>query len=210
MPFYAEVVVIIIGIVDVFVSIFLQRKIFIDEEKMYKSQIAMKKFSGEMKEMVKNNASPDELRKKQNEMMPLISSNMQFSLKSAIPSLILFLGIYYVALPYVYKAIAPAYMKATVPFLSFNLNYLTLFLATIFILGIIVAIFISIRDKKNIKKLEAKMAAEEGRIKTDISNDVKVIDTDLKKDFGEQVETKNKKPKFNKKAKKLEKINKGS
>ncbi len=159
MPLYAVLIVIAIGIIDVFVSIYLQRKVFIDEEKMYRSQMKMKKFQGEMKDMVKNNASQEDLMNKQKEMMPLMGENMSFSMKSAIPSLILFLAIYYFILPYVYKAIAPNYLTATVNFIM-PLNYHTLFWATIFILGIIVAIYMSIRDRKNIKKLEERIKNE--------------------------------------------------
>jgi len=159
MPLYAELVVIAIGVLDVIVSIYLQRKVFIDEEKMYRSQMKMKKFQSDMKEMVKNKASQEELMNKQKEMMPLMSENMSFSIKSAIPSLILFFAIYDLILPYIYKAIAPNYIDATVYFIM-PLNYHTLFWATILILGIVGAIYMAIRDRKNIKKLAEKVEKE--------------------------------------------------
>lgn len=161
MPLYAAAFVIIIGVIDVLGSLFIERKILTDEKKLYTNQIAMKRANKEFAALQKEKGlkHPDTMQK-QNEVMNLSFNSMKISMPAMIASIVIFFAVYYVVLPFLYKMVAPNYVDAVFPLLGFKLNFHLLFWVTIFAVGIIGAIFIQLRDRKNVRKLESELGED--------------------------------------------------
>ena len=112
----------------------------------------------ELNQLVKSNAPKEEIAKKQSELMPLISENMKTSIRPMLVILPVFFLLYYLILPTTFHSIANEY----VPFIdSMKLNYLGVFFACVFILGIATSIIIMIYDRKKTKLERQAIAAAE-------------------------------------------------
>ncbi len=157
MPLPTIIMLIVIGVAYVGFSIFAQRKVG-NPKKMRELQQRMNALSKELNALIKQNAPKEEISKKQSELMPLMSENMKTSIKPMLVILPVFFLLYYLILPTAFNPIAHDYM----PFLfSMKLNYLGVFFACVFILGIGTSIVIMIYDKKMAKKEKQALAAAE-------------------------------------------------
>ncbi|MCL4383806.1 MAG: EMC3/TMCO1 family protein [Candidatus Marsarchaeota archaeon] len=143
LPFHIELAIIIISILYISFTLFIQRKVS-DTKKMRQIQSRIQEVSKELNELIKNKAPNEEISKKQKEVMPLITSSLKLQLKPMFIIFPLFALIYYIALPTIFKPVS----ADTIKIFSYNLNYQSFFFAIVFILGIISSIIILIYDKK--------------------------------------------------------------
>ncbi|MEM0154938.1 MAG: EMC3/TMCO1 family protein [Methanothrix sp.] len=156
MPMGTVIIIIAIGIAYVAFSTLAQRKVG-NPKKMRELQQRMNVLSKELNQLVKSNAPKEEIAKKQSELMPLMSENMKTSIKPMLIILPVFFLLYYLVLPTTFHSIANEYIM----FLSMKLNYLGVFFACVFILGIATSIIIMIYDRKKTKiERQALKAAE--------------------------------------------------
>ena len=157
MPMGTVIILIAIGIAYVAFSTFAQRKVG-NPKKMRELQQRMNALSKELNQLVKSNAPKEEIAKKQSELMPLMSENMKTSIKPMLVILPVFFLLYYLVLPTTFHSIANEYVL----FLgSMKLNYLGVFFACVFILGIATSIIIMIYDRKKTKLERRAIAAAE-------------------------------------------------
>ncbi len=157
MPMSTVIILIAIGIAYVAFSTFAQRKVG-NPKKMRELQQRMNALSKELNQLVKSNAPKEEIAKKQSELMPLMSENMKTSIRPMLVILPVFFLLYYLILPTTFHSIANEY----VPFIdSMKLNYLGVFFACVFILGIATSIIIMIYDRKKTKLERQAIAAAE-------------------------------------------------
>lgn len=157
MPMSTVIILIAIGIAYVAFSTFAQRKVG-NPKKMRELQQRMNALSKELNQLVKSNAPKEEIAKKQSELMPLMSENMKTSIKPMLVILPVFFLLYYLVLPTTFHSIANEYVL----FLgSMKLNYLGVFFACVFILGIATSIIIMIYDRKKTKLERQAIAAAE-------------------------------------------------
>lgn len=157
MPMGTVIIIIAIGIAYVAFSTFAQRKVG-NPKKMRELQQRMNALSKELNQLVKSNAPKEEIAKKQSELMPLMSENMKTSIKPMLVILPVFFLLYYLVLPTTFHSIANEYVL----FLgSMKLNYLGVFFACVFILGIATSIIIMIYDRKKTKLERQAIAAAE-------------------------------------------------
>ncbi|MEM3883422.1 MAG: EMC3/TMCO1 family protein [Methanothrix sp.] len=157
MPMGTVIILIAIGIAYVAFSTFAQRKVG-NPKKMRELQQRMNALSKELNQLVKSNAPKEEIAKKQSELMPLMSENMKTSIKPMLVILPVFFLLYYLVLPTTFHSIANEYVL----FLgSMKLNYLGVFFACVFILGIATSIIIMIYDRKKTKLERQAIAAAE-------------------------------------------------
>ena len=157
MPMGTVIILIAIGIAYVAFSTFAQRKVG-NPKKMRELQQRMNALSKEPNQLVKSNAPKEEIAKKQSELMPLMSENMKTSIKPMLVILPVFFLLYYLVLPTTFHSIANEYVL----FLgSMKLNYLGVFFACVFILGIATSIIIMIYDRKKTKLERQAIAAAE-------------------------------------------------
>ncbi len=157
MPMGTVIILIAIGIAYVAFSTFAQRKVG-NPKKMRELQQRMNALSKELNQLVKSNAPKEEIAKKQSELMPLMSENMKTSIKPMLVILPVFFLLYYLVLPTTFHSIANEYVL----FLgSMKLNYMGVFFACVFILGIATSIIIMIYDRKKTKLERQAIAAAE-------------------------------------------------
>ena len=157
MPMGTVIILIAIGIAYVAFSTFAQRKVG-NPKKMRELQQRMNALSKELNQLVKSNAPKEEIAKKQSELMPLMSENMKTSIKPMLVILPVFFLLYYLVLPTTFHSITNEYVL----FLgSMKLNYLGVFFACVFILGIATSIIIMIYDRKKTKLERQAIAAAE-------------------------------------------------
>jgi uncharacterized membrane protein (DUF106 family) len=161
MPMGTVILLIAIGLLYIAFSTLAQRKIG-NPKKMRQLQQRMNALSKELNALVKQNAPKEEIAKKQSELMPLMSENMKTSIKPMLAIMPVFFLLYYLVLPTAFHSIANEYIT----FLSMKLNYLGVFFACVFVVGIATSIIIMIYDRKKTKlerqAIEAAKAAEAG------------------------------------------------
>ncbi|MCL4387958.1 EMC3/TMCO1 family protein [Candidatus Marsarchaeota archaeon] len=159
MPMGTVIIIIAIGIAYVAFSTFAQRKVG-NPKKMRELQQRMNALSKELNQLVKSNATKEEIAKKQSELMPLMSENMKTSIKPMLVILPVFFLLYYLVLPTTFHSIANEYVPLSI-LGSMKLNYLGVFFACVFILGITTSIIIMIYDRKKTKLERQAIAAAE-------------------------------------------------
>ena len=93
MPMGTVIIIIAIGIAYVAFSTFAQRKVG-NPKKMRELQQRMNALSKELNQLVKSNATKEEIAKKQSELMPLMSENMKTSIKPMLVILPVFFRVY--------------------------------------------------------------------------------------------------------------------
>ncbi len=153
MPIATTVILVVIGVVYVMASTFIQRKLT-NPKRMREIQAKIQLISKEMNALVKNKAAQEEISAKQKELMPLMSENMKVSFKPMLVLLPIFLLLYYVLLPTGFKSVSSDY----VVLFGLKLGYLGVFFATVLILGLAASVVIMAYDRK--KAREERQALE--------------------------------------------------
>ncbi|MCL5412501.1 MAG: EMC3/TMCO1 family protein [Candidatus Marsarchaeota archaeon] len=152
-PLTIEVAIILIAALYTSTTVLLQRKMS-NPKRMRAARAEMKRIQDEMKVLLKNKASREEIAAKQKEIMPLVSATTKGQLKSMFIILPVFLILYDVILPAAFGSVT-----GTVNFI-FQLNYQGLFFACVFILGMVATVITLAYDRKKTK--EEKAAAQSG------------------------------------------------
>jgi len=145
MPLPIALAIIAFGLVEVVISIVVQRKLS-NPRRARELQAKMNRLSKELQGLG-SSASKEVLTAKQNEIMALMKENMGMMIKPMIVALPLFLILYYVVLPAGFNSFAGETFTFIVP-----LNYTSLFFVTVLIFGIISSIIITIYDKKKMRE----------------------------------------------------------
>ncbi len=127
-------------------ALVLQRKLS-HPKKMRHLQNRSTALSKELREMMKNKASQEEMAKKQKELMPLMSESMKTNMKPMLVVLPLFFLVWYVLLPMAFAQYSAAKINFIVP-----LGYKGLFFIVLFVGGMISSISIMIYDRKKAKE----------------------------------------------------------
>lgn len=154
-PIKFQILIVVISILYIALTLFIQRKVS-DTKKMRQIQNKIQEVSKELNKLIKNKAPNQEISKKQKEVMPLVTTSLKLQIKPMVIIFPLFMLIYYILLPAVFKSIS----TDTVTIFSYNLNYQSFFFAIVFVLGIISSVIILIYDKKLAKKEKLKEAAD--------------------------------------------------
>ncbi len=145
MPTDVLITIIVIAVLEVTLSIFLQRKL-INQKKMRSLTRKMNEKSKELRELIKSNAAQDVIASKQKEIYPLMMEQTKHQFKSFV-ILPIFLAIYYVVLPAMFGSKNYFFM---------GLGYLEVFFVVVFVMGIISSVIVLLYDRK-----KAKLEAEE-------------------------------------------------
>lgn len=146
MPFSVVVILVIIGVFEVTISILVQRKVG-NPKRMREIQIKMSKVSKDMKEMMKSKASQESIMQKQREIMPLANESMKMSLKPMLIIFPFFMFMYYGVVGIMLKGWSMYKINFIVP-----LGYEGFFIVSVFILGLIAGISVSLYDRKKMKE----------------------------------------------------------
>ncbi|MCL4363261.1 EMC3/TMCO1 family protein [Candidatus Marsarchaeota archaeon] len=149
MPLSFALIIVGLGIFEVSLSVLMQRKL-VNPKRMRELQARLKSISKEMNALIKSNAPKEQISAKQSEIMPLMKENMTMSFKPMIVIFPIFIIVYYVLLP----ALAGK-ADYILNFIGIPLTYNLVFIATVFILGLISSIAILLYDRKKAKE-EAK------------------------------------------------------
>ncbi len=151
LPFNAELLVFGIAVAYTFTSIALQRTLT-NPKKVREIQERMKSISKELNELVKRNATQEELKAKQAELMPLMSTSMKSQFKPMFAILPIFLVLYYWIMPQMVVAMPQVFASAS------KASVLQLFFIVVFVLGFASSFAVLAYDKK--KAQEEKEARE--------------------------------------------------
>ncbi|MEM3827203.1 MAG: EMC3/TMCO1 family protein [Candidatus Micrarchaeaceae archaeon] len=157
MPPLVALSIVAIGVVYAVFSVFLQRKL-VDPKRMREIQYKVSQLSKELNALIKNNATKEEISKKQGELMPLMSENMKKQFKPMIIILPIFLFVYYVLLGALYSGVANDTVEFIIP-----LHYRGLFFATVLILGFVLSIVILVYDRIKAKEEQKQSAQSVGQ-----------------------------------------------
>lgn len=155
LPANIEIIVIVMAIVYTVVSIAAQR-LLSNPKRMREIQARVQIMQKEMTDMMKRNASQDELMAKQKEFMPLMGEQMKNSMKPMLVVLPLLLATYYLIIPNL--PFPPTYINGTKE----------LFFIVVFAVGMVAAVFILLYDRKKSKEERKAMLG------TDTDSNVKV------------------------------------
>lgn len=144
--------IVMIGVVYAIGAILIQRKLA-DPLKSIETQLLMQEKLKEIKTLA---ATDRELyNQKQQEVSKMMMDNMKKQFKPMIVTFPLFLGVFYLLMPYLFSGFGSTTPALTV--LSMPLTYSQFFIAIIFVIGMIVSLSLSSRDKKIVKrKLEER------------------------------------------------------
>ncbi len=139
--------ILVVAVIYISIAITAQRKLS-NVAAVYEIQDQMQQKSRELSEMAKSNADKALLMQKQQEISQLLGQSMKNSFKPMLVVLPMFFLTYYVLLP-------AGFANAPFPqfsILSVNMTYQNLFFYTVFILGLVISISLSFRDKANLRK----------------------------------------------------------
>lgn len=123
--------------------ILLQRKL-INIDKMYELRARMNDKTKSLTDLVKNNASKEDISQKQKELMDISMESMKSQFKPLIVVFPIFLMLYYVALPRFFN------MTATMTLVSFTISYGEFFVILLFVMGIIYSTSFTLYDRKRL------------------------------------------------------------
>ena len=144
--------IVIIGVVYAIGAILIQRKLA-DPLKSIETQLLMQEKLKEIKTLAATDR--EAYNQKQQEVSKMMMDNMKKQFKPMIVTFPLFLGVFYLLMPYLFSGFGSTTPALTV--LSMPLTYSQFFIAIIFIIGMIVSLSLSSRDKKIVKrKLEER------------------------------------------------------
>ncbi len=144
--------IVIIGVVYAIGAILIQRKLA-DPLKSIETQLLMQEKLKEIKTLAATDR--DLYNQKQQEVSKMMMDNMKKQFKPMIVTFPLFLGVFYLLMPYLFSGFGSTTPALTV--LSMPLTYSQFFIAIIFVIGMIVSLSLSSRDKKIVKrKLEER------------------------------------------------------
>ncbi len=146
MPMYVALIIVGIAILDVAMSTALQRTLG-NPKKARSIQRKLNKINKELREMMKSGAPQEHIMAKQKEMMPHFNESMKNSMKPMIVIFPLLLAIYYVLI----GVYLQSWQKYVINFI-FPMGYKELFIAVVFILGLVVGISIALYDRKKGKE----------------------------------------------------------
>ena len=148
MPINVALIIVGIAILDVAMSTVIQRTLG-NPKKARSIQRKLNRINIEMREMIKNKAPQEHIMAKQKEMMPHFNESMKNSMKPMIVIFPVLLAIYYLLIG-VYLS---SWQKYVINFI-FPMGYKELFIAVVFILGLVVGITIALYDRKK-SRMEA-------------------------------------------------------
>ncbi len=140
----------------------LQRKLS-NPKKMREMNRKLKQYLESHKELLKNNASQEDIQKKMNEINALAAESMKGMMVPLVVSLPVLGIIYLWLLPYL--AATYSFTTSTIMLLGFSLSYRNFFILSAFVPGIILTIVVMAYDKAQAKK---ELVAEEQKIEGDI------------------------------------------
>lgn len=126
-------------------SIFLQRKLS-NIDRMYEVRDRMNAHTKELVEMGKRQESKEVIAAKQQELTKLATESMKSQMKPMFVLLPITIILYYVLLPMGFPN-----QNATVTIFSLQLSYKTFFIASIFIIGIVLSVSMQIYDKRRLR-----------------------------------------------------------
>jgi uncharacterized membrane protein (DUF106 family) len=124
-------------------SIVLQRKLT-NVDRMYEIRARMNDGTKQLTDMVKNNASQEEISKKQKEVMEISTESMKLQMKPMIVIFPVFLLLNYFVLPHFFN------FASKVSIASITLTYQIFFVVCLFIMGIIISSIFSLYDRKRL------------------------------------------------------------
>lgn len=168
LPMVAEIAVIVIAIVYTAASIAIQRKL-VDPKKQRETQYMISAITREMNAMVKSNAPQEQIKAKQQEIMPLMSKSMLSQFKPMFVILPVFLILYYGVLPH-----APAWFPSLFGSVSAKMVQNQFFIVVI-IMGFAASAIVMLYDRKKAKEEMGERSAGSGeaQVLQTKSNDVR-------------------------------------
>ncbi len=146
MPINIALILVALALGYTVLAVVLQRKLS-NPKKMRHLQNKSNQLSKELKEMMKNKASQEDMAKKQKELMPLMSESMKTQMKPMLVVLPLFFLVWYVLLPMAFAQ----YNGETINFIV-PLGYRGIFFVILFVGGMLSSISIMIYDRKKAKE----------------------------------------------------------
>ncbi len=158
MPMNVALIIVVIAILDVAMSTALQRTLG-NPKKARSIQRKLNKINKELKELMKNNAPHEHVMAKQKEMMPHFNESMKNSMKPMIVIFPALLLVYYVLI----GVFLSSWQKYVINFI-FPMGYKELFIAVVFILGLIVGISIALYDRKKSREEAREEEMLEGNV----------------------------------------------
>lgn len=139
LPTNVTIVIIVMALVYTGVSVAVQRLLG-NPKRLREIQAKVQVIQKEMNAMIKSKAAPEELMKKQKEIMPLMGEQMKYSMKPMIVIFPLLIIMYYVIIPHM-------------PLFSQDLAASkSMFFIVVLIVGLITAGIIMVYDRKMIKQ----------------------------------------------------------
>jgi uncharacterized membrane protein (DUF106 family) len=138
LPFNAELLVFAIAIAYTFTSVALQRRLT-NPKKLREIQDRMKSVSNELNSMIKSNAAQEEIKAKQQELMPLMSTSMKAQFKPMFVILPIFLVLYYWLMPQLFVSTSKTAVQS-------------LFFIVVFVLGLASSFVVLAYDRKKAKE----------------------------------------------------------
>jgi uncharacterized membrane protein (DUF106 family) len=133
----------LIAVVYALSVVLLQRKLT-NIDRMYEIRARMNDKTKRLTNLVKNNASKEEISQEQKELMDISTESMKLQLKPLLVVFPMFLLLYYVLLPKFFN------MSTTLSIDSFTLSYHTFFVILLFVIGLIFSTSFSIYDRKRL------------------------------------------------------------
>ncbi len=135
--------ILVAAVAYICIAITVQRRLS-NMPKMYAMQAAVQVKAKELNDMAKAGADQAVLMAKQKEMSAMLMSSMKYQIRPLLVVLPMFLIVYYYLLPLGF-ANAPF---PHISILSLTLTYKTLFFYTVFILGLVISLSLTFRDKR--------------------------------------------------------------
>ena len=146
----------VIAVAYVAFSVLLQRKL-IDTKRMRKIQAEIKEKSKELTDLSKAKADTAQLMAKQKEVTALMGESMKSSFKPTLVIFPVFIVLYYLVFPAVFKADA----TVTIPIILSTVGYKYYFFLVTLALGLASSVVILLYDNAKMKKEIIKLEVEE-------------------------------------------------
>ena len=143
--------IVLIGIAYALGAIMIQRKLT-DPLKSIETQLLMQEKLKEIKTLAATDK--EAYNQKQQEVSKMMMDNMKKQFKPMIVTFPLFLGVFYLLMPYLFSGFGSTTPAITL--MSIPLTYSQFFILLIFIIGMVVSLSLSSRDKKIVKRRMAE------------------------------------------------------
>jgi uncharacterized membrane protein (DUF106 family) len=161
LPTDAELLVVAIAVAYSLASVALQRKLT-NPKRNREIQYNMQKISKELNELIKRNAAQEEIKAKQAELMPLMSTSMKSQFTPMFVILPIFLVLYYWFIPHLLVFMPQVFASVT------KAEVLELFFIVVFVLGFASSFAVLAYDKK--KAREEREARERSESSGPVQN----------------------------------------